>query len=233
MTPDSSDHEKLFKELLPRIKVIVSKRKSSWTLSTTAWEDVESILITRIYRQLPLYDPKRPFDNWANRLVSRALSNLLRDLCFKHARPCIASSAAGGLCAFNEGGDRCGYTESRKQCSECPLYHKWERKKQSAANINSSLPLEHHDVEVQNMQEDFLDIDRAKKTIDIKVMGQLNGHDAKVYRLLFIDHLSMEEVSKRMKYKTQNNSKVGQVLRKLVARFKELARGVIESEDLV
>ncbi len=35
-----------------------------------------------------------------------------------------------------------------------------------------------------------------------------------------------------MKYKTQSNSKVGQVLRKLVTRFKELAREAIESIDL-
>jgi RNA polymerase sigma factor (sigma-70 family) len=233
MSQAYNDQERQFKELLPRIRLIVSKRKGSWTLSTLPWEDVESILITRIWQQLPMYNVERPFDNWANRLISNTISNLLRDLCFKHARPCIASGPAGGLCVFNEGGDRCGYTESRQQCRECPLYAKWERKKQAAHNINSSLPLEHHDMEVQNIQEDFLDIAAAKLKIDARIIAQLNAHDAKVYKLLFIDHLSMEEVSKRMKYKTQSNSKVGQVLRKLVAKFKELARQAINNEDLV
>ncbi len=224
--------EQQFNILLPRIRTIIAKRKGSWTLSTLPWEDVESILMTRIWQQLALYDTERPFDNWANRVISNTLFNLLRNLCYKHARPCIASGPAGGLCAFNEGGDRCGYTASHKQCKECPLYAKWERKKQAAHNINSSLPLEHHDMEVQNMQEDFIDIAAAKVKIDAHVMAQLNPFDAKVYRMLFIDHMSMEEVSKRMKYKTQSNSKVGQVLRKLVARFKELARVAIENEDL-
>lgn len=232
MSQPLSDQERQFNELLPRIRVIVSKRRGSWTLSTLAWEDVESILITRIWQQLPMYDAARPFDNWANRLISNTLSNLLRDKLFKFSRPCVASGPSGGLCVFNEGGDRCGYTHSRMQCRECPLYAKWAHKKEAAHNINSSLPLEHHDMEVQNMQEDFFDIAVAKVKIDTHVMRQLNKHDAKVYRLLFIDNLSMEEVSKRMRYKTQSNSKVGQVLRKLVTRFKELARAAIQSEDI-
>lgn len=232
MIDNQQDREKQFKELLPRIKVIVNKRKNSWTLSTLAWEDVESILITRIWQKLPLYQPEQPFENWANRLISRAISNLLRDNCYKHARPCITANPAGGICAFNEGGDRCGFTASGKQCAECPLYAKWQRKKEAAHNINSSLPLEHHDMEVQNIQEDFLNYEGAKQIIDERILAQLNPHDAKVYRLLFIEHLSMEEVSKIMKYKTQNNSKVGQVLRKLVTKFRVLAKEIVNSEDL-
>lgn len=229
---DLSDQERQFNDLLPRIRLIVNKRKGSWTLSTLAWEDVESILMTRIWQQLPLYDVSRPFDNWANRLVSNTLSNLLRDRLFKFSRPCVASGPAGGLCFFNEGGDLCGYTESRKQCAECPLYARWQKKKEFAHNLQSSLPLESHAQEVHSPQNQFFDVAAAKPIIDHKVMAQLNKHEAKVYRLLFIDHLSMEEVSKRMRYKTQSNSKVGQVLRKLVTRFKELARTAISETDL-
>lgn len=222
-----------FNEFLPRIRIIVNKRRGSWTLSTLAWEDVESILITRIYQKLPLYNKSQPFDNWANRLISRALSNLLRDNIFKHSRPCIAANPSGGACAFNEGGDRCGFTSNGKQCSLCPLYEKWQRKKESAHNINASLPLDHHDMEVQNIQEDFIDIERAKKIIDTKILSQLDVHDAEIYKLLFIQHLSMEEVSKKMGYRVQNNSKVGQVLRKLVTRFKLMAKEAIDSEDII
>ncbi len=232
MTTGPSDQERQFNELLPRIRVIVSKRKGSWTLSTLAWEDVESILMTRIWQQLPMYDVARPFDNWANRLISNTLSNLLRDRIYRFERPCITANPAGGSCVFNEGGDRCGFTESGKQCAECPLYAKWQKKKEFAHNLQSSLPLESHAQEVHSPHNQFFDVAAAKPLIDQKVMSQLNHHDAKVYRMLFIDHMSMEDVSKKMKYKTQSNSKVGQVLRKLVTRFKELAREAIESTDL-
>ncbi len=232
MSQTPSDQERQFNELLPRIRVIVSKRKGSWTLSTLPWEDVESILITRIYRQLPRYDVRRPFDNWANRLISNEISNLLRDKIYRFERPCITANPAGGQCAYNQGHDRCGFTSNGKQCAECPLYAKWQKKKEFAHNLQSSLPLESHAQEVHSPENQFFDVAGALPTIHRKVMAQLNKHDAKVYHMLFVDHLSMEEVSKRMKYKTQSNSKVGQVLRKLVIRFRELARDTIESTDL-
>lgn len=229
---DQPDNERQFKELLPRIRVIVGRRRPSWTLSTLPWEDVESILITRIYQKLHLYDPARPFDNWANRLISRALSSLLRDMLYKHEKPCVTASAYGGDCIYNLGGDRCGFTASGIQCSQCPLYAKWAAKKEMARNLNASLSLESHAQEVQNMQEDFIDIAAAKVVIDAAIIAQLNPHEAKVYRLLFIEHKTPEEVSKRLRYKTKNNAKVSQVLRKMVARFKRMARDVIDTQDL-
>lgn len=224
---------KAFEARVPELRVILSKRKGSWTLTTVDWEDIESILLARLWQKFHLYRPdKGPLENWANTVISRALSNLLRDSLMKWSKPCTSAGPYGGTCVFNQMGDGCSYTQSGIKCGQCKLYRRWQEKKESLYNIKASLPLEHHDMEVQNMQEDFLDIAAAKLKIDACVMSQLNSHDAKVYRLLFIDHLSMEEVSKRMKYKTQSNSKVGQVLRKLVARFKELARAAIESEDI-
>lgn len=226
------DLDTRFKALYPEIKVIVMRRRASWTLSIMAWEDVESILITRIYRQLHLYDPAKPFENWANRLISNQISNILRNNLYKHARPCVAANPAGGDCACNLGGDRCSFTPSGKQCEECPLFARWRRKKESALNISMSLPLDTHIQEVQNAQSDFLDIEGIKPQIDTYVMRHLNKHDAKVYRLLYIDNKSVEEVAKRMKYKTPKSGRTSQVIRKLVARFKDLARDAIETLDL-
>lgn len=230
MTPEET---KAFTDAVPELRKILAKRRSSWTLTTIDWEDVESILLTRLWQKFDLYKPDRgPLENWANTVITRALSNLLRDNLMKWAKPCASAGAYGGLCAFNDGLDKCRYTPSGKQCSECPLYARWAKKKESGYNINSSLPLEHHDMEVQNLQEDFIDYDYAKRVIDARILIQLNPYEAKIYRLLFIDGLSMEDTTKRMKLKTQANSEVSQVLRKMVIRFRVLGRQIIESEDL-
>lgn len=232
MTEPNRNIEQEFKELLPEIRIIVARRRTSWTLSTMAWEDVESILITRIYQKLPLYDPTKRFENWANRLISNEMSNILRNKLYKHERPCLTANPYGGECAFNLGGDRCKFTPSGLQCKECPLYAKWAAKKEVAHNLNSSLPLESHIQEVQNIQSDFVDYEAAKKVMDERIMKKLNPHEAQIYKLLYIDHLSMEQVSKRLKYKAHTNSQVNQVLRKMVVRFKQIAKEIIEEEGL-
>lgn len=226
------DHEEQFKQLYPEIKLIVARRRPSWTLSTLPWEDVESILITRIYQQLPLYDTTKPLQNWANRLISNQISNLLRNNCYKHARPCITANPAGGECSFNIGGDRCGFTKSGKQCAECPLYAKWQRKKESAYNLNASLPLDTHTQQLQSPTGQFFDIEAFKPQIDEYIMQKVNKHDAQIYEMLFVKNMTVEEVAKRMKYKTPKSGRVNQVLRKLIARFKELAREGIRHHGL-
>jgi len=222
-----------FEAHVPELRAILARRKSSWTLTTMDWDDVEMILLTRLWNKFHLYKiEKGPLENWANRLISRAISNMLRDNLYKYSRPCITSGPSGGMCVFNLADNACGYTPSGVKCAECPLYLKWMRKKESLFNIKASLPLDSHSQEVQNLQEDFLDVEAAKKIIDEKMMAQLNLHDAQIYKMLFIDHLSMEEVGKTMKYKTSTNSNVSQVLRKLAVKFKLMAKVIIENEDL-
>ncbi len=226
---------KAFEARVPELRVILAKRKGSWTLTTLDWEDAEMILLAHLWSVFNEYKPEKgPLENWANRVISNRVRNLLRDNLYKWARPCISSGASGGMCAFNEGDDRCGFTRNGKQCSLCPLYLKWERKKQSLYNIKASLPIDYHVQEAHNIQEDFLDIEAAKSVIDEKIIEQLDKYEAKIYALLFIEHKSIEEVGKIMKYKRQGANKIAgyQVIKKLITKFKEMARGVIKCEDL-
>ncbi len=226
---------KAFELRVPELRKILSKRKGGWTLSTLDWEDVEIMLLTRLWHKFHLYDAEKgPLENWANTVISRAMYNLLRDNLFCYQRPCVASGPAGGLCVFNQGGDRCGFTTSGAQCSECPLYAKWQRKKESQYNIKASLPIEFHAQEVHNLQEDFFDIEAAKLVIDKKMIEQLDKVEGKIYVLLFVEHKSIEEVGKIMRYKKQRGSKISgyQVLKKLCTKFKEMAREIIQREEL-
>lgn len=224
---------KAFEARVPELREILARRKSSWTLTTMDWDDVEMILLNRLWIKFAMYDPtKGPLENWANTVISRAISSLLRDLLYKWSKPCVTAGAYGGVCRFNLADNGCAYTLSKTKCGECKLYAKWQRKKEGMYNIKAGLPLDSHSQEVQNLQEDFIDVEAAKSVIDEKMLEQLDRHDGQIYRLLFIENLSMEEVGKRLKYKASSNSNVSQVLRKLAARFKAMARDIISKEDL-
>ncbi len=225
---------KSFEERVPELKIILSRRRSSWTLTTMDWEDVEMILLERLWKKWHLYNQtKGPLENWANTVISRGMSNLLRKELHKFSKPCISATEYGGMCAFNKPGDGCGYTPSGIKCGECPKYREWQRKKESLYNIKSSLPLDSHIQEVQNKTDDFIDIEGIKLILDKKIIDYLSPLEIKIYNMLYIENLSMEDVSKKMKYKTQKNSAVSQVLRKMIIKFKKITKEIIEKEGLV
>ena len=227
-------NDAVFKAFYAEIQILVAKRRSSWFLSTEPWEDVASKLTTRVWMKIHLYDQTKPFDRWCNTLLTHAIRNILRDNLYKHAKPCISAGPSGGSCVYNGGDDLCKWTKRGIQCSQCPIFAAWPKKKESKHNITATLSLENHTDEVHSRAHDSPDIDSAKKVIDEKIMDALSKEEAAIYRMLFILHWSMERVGKKLKYKKQGGSNVPgyQRLVKLKARFKEMAREVIEAENL-
>ena len=181
---------------------IVAKRRGSWTLHTyMEWEDVASHLTVRIWKKWHLYDPAKAksLEHWANRLITNELFNLRRDLLYRHARPCIGGGKSNGRpCVYNQGGDGCGFTHSKKQCAECPLYKAWQESKAVEHNIRASVALENHAQEVSNIQCDFMDIDGIKDKLDKQMRGELTRWEWRIYAWLFIDHLSPILISERL-----------------------------------
>lgn len=231
--------ETLFKSLYPEFIRLIEKRRGSWELTTILeWQDVSSILLTRLWEKLDLYDRSRPLENWVNKLISHALINLARLHWYKYARPCVSAGEYGGTCVFNTGGTGCSKTSSKIQCSECPMFAKWQKKKEAKFNTAIPVPFENHLHESYNKPGEILDperLDSAKRIIDNKILSKLNKHEGKLYRLMYIDHLTMEQVGKKMKYKPQPNSKVPgyQVLIKFSRRIKVMAREIIRENELV
>lgn len=191
-----------FESCYTDITKIVAKRRSSWSLHTyMEWEDVASHLTLRIWNKWSLYDPTKAksLEHWANRVITHALFNLRRDLLYRHARPCIGGGKAGGRpCTYNQGGDSCSFTKSKKQCVECPLYADWQKSKAVEHNIRASVALENHTQEVSNIQCDFMDIDGIKQRLDEQMKTQLTRWEWRIYAWLFIDHLSPILVSERL-----------------------------------
>jgi DNA-directed RNA polymerase specialized sigma subunit len=100
----------IFEEMIPSIMVEINKRKSNWTLSSLAFEDVSQMLLIRIFNKYKTFNPEKgEFTHWVNRLISNTIINILRDNLQKFARPCVQG------CQFNLGDSYCGFTRSGKQ----------------------------------------------------------------------------------------------------------------------
>lgn len=84
------------------------------------FNDVSQILRIHINNKWPLYDQKQPLAPWVNRIISNQIKNLIRNNYGNYSRPCLKCSAA-------EGEDLCKIYG--KQCGACPLYKKWEKRK--------------------------------------------------------------------------------------------------------
>lgn len=218
-----------FEKNIDFIKQQISKRKSTWRLSTIDWEDVEIQLLTRIWQKFHLYrEEDGPLEHWLNRVISNFIKNLLRDNLTKFSRPCILG------CIYNLGGISCGFTKSKTQCGECKLYANWQKKKESQFNIKSSLPLENHSQEINNKQSDFIDIDKAKKVIDEKIKNKLDRRERKIYKMLFISYMTPQEVSDTLKeedsklYGKESYAKILEFQKKIIS----LSKDIIKEENL-
>lgn len=202
MIQPSPEDTKTFNELLPVIERQIDNRRRKWRWTTMDWLDVRQILLIRVWTKIGLYDSRKgPFEHWVNRLISNALVIVQRDNMLKFARPCIRN----GGCFFNLGGTHCGYTTNGLQCNACPLYAKWEQTKQSEHNIKTSLAMEHHSQEVNNIQSDFIDIEAKKVLIDKRMMQLLKTPwERKVYKVLYIDHLTPAQAADLLKESARN-----------------------------
>ena len=218
-----------FVKVLPIIKSNIGKRKYSWNIPSLEWEDVSQILILRVWTKFDKYSTaKGTFEHWLNKLITNALNNLIRDNFSKYSRPCIAG------CVYNLGNDDCSFTQSRKQCSECPLYKKWTVKKQQQFNMITSLSLEDHSNETYNIESDGASVDFSKQVIDDRLKESLSIRDYKIYKMMFIDHKSLEYIGKKMNFKLLPSSHIPgyQELLKLKRKFINLSREIIIDEGL-
>lgn len=218
-----------FEERIPVIQNEINKRRAKYTLSTLDFEDVSQIIILRVYNKYHLYkSEKGEFTHWLNRLISSAMKNILRDNLTIFSRPCILG------CAYNMGEDNCGYTTTGKQCSECPIFKRWEKKKKDHFNVKQTLTIENHSQEVSNMASDFFDIEHAKKIIDQKIKTKLNAFEFSIYEMLYIQNMTEKQVGEKLKYKKPTNSSTPgyQTISKLKRKFASISREIIREEDL-
>lgn len=230
------DLELTFKIATVELQKLINKRKNSWRLtSVMEFEDVSSIILAHLWKQWSKYDASQPLDRWANTVITNQLNNLLRDNLYKNAKPCTAANSYGACCSFNLGGDLCRWTKSGKQDSTCRFYKKWLARKQSKFAIGAPLSIEDHVDESHSMQDDFLDIEEAKKVIDDNIQRRLSKEEYRIYVFLYVNHLSMEETVKKMGFKKvdANDMRGYMVVRSAAIKSKEVAKQIISECSLI
>jgi DNA-directed RNA polymerase specialized sigma24 family protein len=199
-----NDPKSSFESRISEIDQEISKRRHKWNLTTLAWmdfSDVSQILRIHIFKKWKMYDQKQPLAPWINRIVSNQIKNLIRNNYGNYSRPCLK-------CAAAENEDGCNIYDN--QCSNCPLYAKWEKSKKSAHDIKLAVTLENHSQEVHNIIEDDINIDKAAKNIHAKMQKILKPTEWRFYNLYYIQHKSEEESASLMGYKTtEKNRKIG------------------------
>jgi DNA-directed RNA polymerase specialized sigma24 family protein len=216
----------------------IRKRYYKWHLHAIAWfdfDDVAQIIRAHIFKKWDQWDQVRPLEPWVNKIISNQLKNILRNNYSNFARPCLncehnqskeqADSQVSALCAL---------TPSGLQCNECDLFAKWEKTKKNAYDIKMPLSLEFHAYTQNTDPSDHFDISRATSTLHNKMFRSLTPKHFFVYKMLFIDGISEDEVARILGYKSnEKGRKAGyKQIKNLKNQYKNMAKKIIDKEDI-
>lgn len=231
---DKKNTEK-FEDHYHLISKEIDKRRPKWFLSSLAWmdfEDVKQIISSHIYNKWDKWDPERPLIPWVNKIISNQFKNILRNNYSNFVRPCL--NCPFNLSSGSGDGDACSFTESRAQDNSCPLFAKWEKTKKSAYDIKMAVPIELKEHEVKRMEQKDVDMMQASDKLHKEIEKHLNPRHYKVYKMLFIEFRSEEEVAKEMGYKTSEKGRLAgyKQIKNLKKQFKDVAKKILQTKDI-
>jgi RNA polymerase sigma factor (sigma-70 family) len=213
---------------------LISKRKTRWNFGALSWfdfEDVEQIIRAHVFQKWDQWDQDRALEPWINRIITNQIKNIIRNNYSNFVKPCAT-------CPFNsdqygvENG--CSYTKSQTQCSECPLYGKWEKTKKNAYNIKMATPLENHEYSFAAKEDSFIDWNRAHKRLNKELKKVLNEKQYEIYKMLYIENKSEEDVAVIMGYRTTETGRTAgyRQIKNLKKIYKEKAALILEDKDI-
>lgn len=231
--------KKKFEDMYEVINQVIKKRQGKWKLRAITWfdfDDIEQIIKLHIYKKWHLWDQSRPIEPWVNRIVTNQIRNIIRNTYSAFAKPCSS-------CPFNQNKqaydnhleNSCGFTPSKKQCNECPLYSKWEKTKKNAYDLKITVSLEnhknYHSSLIENESYNFLD---AEQKLHLLMKQHLNDKYFFIYKMFFIDGLSDEQVARFLKFKTtEKGRKAGYKQIKNLRKMLYLkAKTLLEKNDI-
>lgn len=223
----------------------LEKRRGKWFLNSLNWfdfEDVKQIIRAHIYNKWDQWDQSRAIEPWINKIISNQMKNILRNHYGNFSRPCLG-------CPFNSSSPQatvtrkpmsfteefCGFTPSGIQCSECPLYAKWERTKKAAYEIKMPLAMEYHQNEANQISSHHtFNLNNSIEKVNKELKKVLNEKQYEIYIMLYVNSASEEEVAKKMGYKTnEKGRKAGyKQIKNLKKMFKEKVQRILDKKDI-
>ena len=215
----------------------LNKRRGKWFLKSLAWmdyDDVKQIIRTHLYKKWDQWDQERPLKPWLNRIISNQLKNILRNHYSNFARPCLN-------CPFNQSGisetdekGLCGFTKSRTQCGECPLFAKWEKTKKAAFDVKMPVAIESHIHEIECGGSFSFGLEHAERKLHAEMKKILTKKNYEIYIMLFVENLSDEDVANKLGYRTtETGRKAGyKQIKNLKKQFKAKAEYILKTKDI-
>jgi DNA-directed RNA polymerase specialized sigma24 family protein len=212
---------------------IIEKHRYIWQLKAIAWmdyEDVAQIIRFHISKKWKMWKQDRPLEPWIARITVNQIKNLLRNNYSNYVRPCLN-------CKFNQGNEppACSITASGRQCSECPLYRKWEKTKKSAYDVKLSVSIENHSESIQTMKDLNFDVLSSAQRLHEEMKHRLAPKQYKVYSRLYIEGIDEEKVAMEMGYKTNEKGKKAgyKQIKNFKKLFKQVAAKILQDEDIL
>lgn len=207
---------------------------SSHKISYMNYQDVCQIIRLHFYNKIDQYDPKQPFENWANRIISNQFKNISQNHYGKYAPPCVSPK----MCGNNEGGGLCSKTKSKTQCAECPLYAKWEKKKQIGYNIQFAGSTEHESFEFHQGEIDSsrsVDEEASINSFHQKMFESLPEKLKQLYQWVCVERVTDEELAALMQLKTTEKGRIAGYRQVTNIRRDLLKRGrrIMEDFDFI
>lgn len=204
------------------------KRKSLWNLSSISWmdfDDVSQIIRLHVYKKWKQYDASKPVIPWLNKIISRQIKNVIRNVYGNYKRPCL------GCDAF-EGDNLCRIYEI--QCAKCPVYAAWEKNKKNAYEIKLPMALESIENTAHNQYTSSIsvadNIENHAKMIHAEMKKHLKQTEWQIYNLLFIQNKTEMEAAKILglssneKDRSPRSRWINHVKRNIIQKVKALIR---------
>lgn len=230
---------KTFDQMHDEIDSLLNKRRSKWKLLALAWldfDDVKQIIKLHIHKKWKMWDQARPLGPWLNRLVSNQIRNIIRNQYTTYVKPCASCKYNLNKISSEATNEySCEWTPSKTQCSECPLYAKWERNKKDAFNLKIPVTIENHKNYCANIEEvEPINLNLGEAKLHALMKEELSPKHFFIYKMFFIDCLSDEQIAKFLKFRTSEKGRTAgyRQIHNLKRLFYLRAKQMLEEKDV-
>lgn len=224
--------DKSYEDLEGEIEELLVKFRAKWRLNALAWldyDDICQVIRIHIHKKLHLWDQSRAFKPWCASLINRQIINEVRNNYGNYAKPCLK-------CPHYAGGKDCHETVSGVQDVSCGDFAKWKKKKEVAYNVKLPLSLDTSISCGGHVDRREVDYDSKVGKVHELIMGKLSGHHRDIYRMLYIEFKSDEEVASVFGFKEDSSKRKTpryKQVNNLKKRFYELGKEVLKDNDLI
>lgn len=221
-----------FEDKLPELNELLNRFRPKWQLTALNWldyDDICQIIRIHVHKKWHLWDQSRPFKPWASMVISHQIQNEIRNNYSNYAKPCLK-------CPHYLGGDFCAITSSGMQSVECGIFKKWKNKKEAAYNIKLPLSIDDSVFTGHCDYNDNFNYEESSKKLHHLVMNELNDKHKMIYKMIFIDGASDEEVAKEFGFKPDSKKRKTtryKQISNLKKRFYLIASDIIKNNDIL